>query len=115
MQDSVCGSVFAHNHKRDVTLLLLPEGALPSHRVFPVRNDVGAAVRHDVVVVLSIGGKDLGGTGHLRLENVDQKVCSLQPGKIKERGRCECFGGGKCRTSGAASFYLLILHKSPAE
>lgn len=52
--------------KRDVTLLL-PEGALPSHRIFPVRNDVGSAVRHDVVVVLSIGGKDLGGTGHLRL------------------------------------------------
>lgn len=124
MQDNVCGSVYAHNpaclrspkdrFKRDVTLLLLPEGALPSHRVFPVRNDVGAAVRHDVVVVLSIGGKDLGGTGHLRLRNVEQKACSLQPGKIKERGRCECLGG-KCRTSGAASFYLLILHKSLAE
>lgn len=52
--------------EREVTLLL-PEGALPSHRIFPVGNDVGSAVRHDVVVVLSIGGKDLGGTGHLRL------------------------------------------------
>lgn len=102
MQDNVCGIAFAHNPARlrsptdrNTLLLLLPEGALPSHRVFPVRNDVGAAVRHDVVVVLSIGGKDLGGTGHLRLENVEQKACSLQPGKIKERGRCECLGGRK--------------------
>lgn len=98
MQDNVCGSgFFAHNtaplrsprdrSKRVVTVLLLPEGALPSHRVLPVRNDVGAAVRHDVVVVLSIGGKDLGGTGHLRLGNVEQKACSLPAGENKRAMR----------------------------
>lgn len=79
--------LLADRLERGVTLLL-PEGALPSHRVFPVRNDVGSAVRHDVVVVLSIWGKYLGGTGHLRLGNVEQSgLFSLRPGKIKQRAR----------------------------
>lgn len=43
----------------------LPVGALSSHRIFPVRNDVGSVVRDDVVVILSIWGKGFGGTGHL--------------------------------------------------
>ena len=45
----------------------LPVGALSPHRIFPVRNDVGSVVRDDVVVILSIWGKGLGGTGHLGL------------------------------------------------
>lgn len=45
----------------------LPVGALSSHCIFPVRNDVGSVVRDDVVVILSIWGKGLGGTGHLGL------------------------------------------------
>lgn len=45
----------------------LPVGALSSHCIFPVRNDVGSVVRDDVVVILSIRGKGLGGTGHLGL------------------------------------------------
>lgn len=45
----------------------LPVGALSPHCVFPVRNDVGSVVRDDVVVILSIWGKGLGGTGHLGL------------------------------------------------
>lgn len=45
----------------------LPVGALSSHCIFPVRNDVGSVVLDDVVVILSIWGKGLGGTGHLGL------------------------------------------------
>lgn len=45
----------------------LPVGALSPHCIFPVRNDVGSVVRDDVVVILSIWGKGLGGTGHLGL------------------------------------------------
>lgn len=55
----------------------LPVGALAPHRVFPVRDDVGPVVLDDVVVILSIWGKGLGGTGHLGLENVEQiLLCS---------------------------------------
>lgn len=79
----------------------LPVGALPSHRIFPVRNDVGSAVRDDVVVILSIWGKDLGGTGHLGLWNVEQTVCSLarRGNKATRTMRMP----RKCRTSGAPS------------
>lgn len=45
----------------------LPVGALLSHCIFPVGNDVRSAVRDDVVVIFSIWGKGLGGTGHLGL------------------------------------------------
>lgn len=45
----------------------LPVGALSPHCIFPVRDDVGSVVRDDVVVILSIWGKGLGGTGHLGL------------------------------------------------
>lgn len=64
----------------------LPVGALLSHCIFPVRNDVGSALRDDVVVILSIWGKGLGGTGHLGLASVEQIVCPLSGrGKEKER------------------------------
>lgn len=53
------------NEKRHYTDL--PVGALSPHCIFPVRNDVGSVVRDDVVVILSIWGKGLGGTGHLGL------------------------------------------------
>lgn len=66
----------------------LPVGALLSHCIFPVRNDVGSALRDDVVVILSIWGKGLGGTGHLGLANVEQIVCPLSGrGKEKEKRR----------------------------
>lgn len=66
----------------------LPVGALLSHRIFPVRNDVGSALRDDVVVILSIWGKGLGGTGHLGLASVEQIVCPLSGrGKEKEKRR----------------------------
>lgn len=59
-----------------------------SHCIFPVRNDVGSALRDDVVVILSIRGKGLGGTGHLGLANVEQIVCPLSGrGKEKEKRR----------------------------
>lgn len=69
----------------------LPVGALLSHCIFPVRNDVGSALRDDVVVILSIWGKGLGGTGHLGLANVEQIVCPLSgrgERKRKEEERC---------------------------
>lgn len=70
MQVYVCSSVglyfcFVSNKMRRYTDL--PVGALSSHCIFPVRNDVGSVVRDDVVVILSIWGKGLGGTGHLGL------------------------------------------------
>lgn len=81
-----------------------------SHCIFPVRNDVGSALRDDVVVILSIWGKGLGGTGHLGLANVEQIVCPLSGrGKEKEKRRNDA---KKVRTSGAPSLCLLILHKS---
>lgn len=45
----------------------LPVRTLSAHCVLPERNDVGAILRYDVVVILSIWGKGLGGTGHLGL------------------------------------------------
>lgn len=65
----------------------LPVGALPSHCIFPVRNDVGSVVRDDVVVILSIWGKGLGGTGHLGLQNVEQIFCSLSGQEKKNKNR----------------------------
>lgn len=66
----------------------LPVGALLSHRIFPVRNDVGSALRDDVVVILSIWGKGLGGTGHLGLASGEQIVCPRSGrGKEKEKRR----------------------------
>lgn len=55
--------LLASNQMRHYTDL--PVGALSPHCIFPVRNDVGSVVRDDVVVILSIWGKGLGGTGHL--------------------------------------------------
>ena len=42
----------------------LPVGALSSHCVLSVGNDVGSVFLDHVVVVLSIWGKYLGGTRH---------------------------------------------------
>lgn len=92
----------------------LPVGALSPHCIFPVRNDVGSVVRDDVVVILSIWGKGLGGTGHLRVENVEQILCSRSDREEKKTTRTMQMVR-KCRTSGALSFCLLILHKSLPE
>lgn len=71
----------------------LPVGALSPHCIFPVRNDVGSVVLDDVVVILSIWGKGLGGTGHLGLYNVEQIFCSLsgrETTKKQQQERCKC-------------------------
>lgn len=73
MQVSVCSSVctfriYLTDMKSNADQYTdLPVGALSPHCIFPVRNDVGSVVRDDVVVILSIWGKGLGGTGHLGL------------------------------------------------
>lgn len=98
LQVSVCSSVSSFydlffffltwNQMRHYTDL--PVGALSPHCIFPVRNDVGSVVLDDVVVILSIWGKGLGGTGHLGLWNVEQILCSRSgQEKRRQRGRCE--------------------------
>lgn len=56
----------------------LPVGALSSHCIFSVRNDVGSVVRDDVVVILSIWGQCLCGTRHWVSKIGNRGFCSLR-------------------------------------
>lgn len=80
----------------------LPVGALSSHCIFSVRNDVGSVVLDDVVVILSIWGKYLGGTRHW-VSKILNRYSVLSGKRTMQMLR-------KCRTSGWLC--LLILHKS---